>query len=224
MTQPKTVVKISIVSDFICPWCRIGEKRLENAIAQLPDNIEVELRWLPYELNPQMPKEGMNRDIYRAIKFGSWQKSQMLDAGTIEAGAPDGVKFDYDKIRFTPNTFSAHKLTYWADLQGKQSDVAHRILKAYFLDGRDIGDTTVLAKIAEEAGLDAEKAKQFLADVETDAIVEELLNQIVIAGVAGVPQFDIEGTIVRGAQSAETLADAILTAAKDKKTSELKIA
>jgi len=216
MSTEKTVVDITVTSDFICPWCRIGEKRLENAIATLPAGVEVNLRWQPFELNPQMQKEGMNRKIYRSMKFGSWERSQSLDAGTVEAGKPDGVEFDYDIIERTPNTFVAHKLTHWADLQGKQEDIAHRVLKAYFAEGRDIGDQTVLAAIAGEAGLNASDALDYLTDDKTDDETRELLNATARSGVRGVPQFDIEGVIIGGAQSAEVLSDAIHQAASRK--------
>lgn len=213
MTADITVVDITMTSDFICPWCRIGEKRLENAIAMLPDNVHVNLRWKPFELNPQMQKDGMNRKLYRSMKFGSWERSQTLDAGTMEAGKPDGVEFNYDIIERTPNTFAAHKLTHWADAHGKQAQVAHRILKAYFAEGRDIGDATVLATLAGEAGLNAQDALTYLRDAKTDAAVTDLLNQAARSGVQGVPQFDIEGTIIADAQSADILRNAIQSAA-----------
>ncbi|MBO9436899.1 DsbA family oxidoreductase [Ruegeria sp. R13_0] len=216
MTTEKTVVEIRLTSDFICPWCRIGEKRLENALALLPADIDVNIHWQPFELNPHMQKEGMNREIYRSMKFGSSERSQSLDAGTVEAGKPDGVEFNYDSIERTPNTFAAHKLTHWADKQGRQADIAHRVLRAYFAEGRDIGDQGVLAEIAAEAGLNGEDAWTYLADATTDADTRDLLERTARSGVQGVPQFDIEGQIIGGAQSAEVLFEAIQSAAKEK--------
>lgn len=216
MTTEKTVVDIRLTSDFICPWCRIGEKRLENALAMLPEDIDVNIHWQPFELNPHMQKEGMNRKIYRSMKFGSWERSQSLDAGTVEVGKHDGVEFNYESIERTPNTFAAHKLTHWADAQGRQADIAHRILKAYFAEGRDIGDHIVLSEIAGEAGLNVNEALNHLSDQTTDAETAELLERIARSGVQGVPQFDIEGQIIGGAQPADVLFEAILSAAKAK--------
>lgn len=213
MCNDTTVVDITMTSDFICPWCHIGEKRLENAIAMLPQDVQVNLRWQPFELNPQMQKEGMNRKIYRSMKFGSWERSQSLDAGTVEAGKPDGVEFDYDIIERTPNTFTAHKLTHWADGHGKQGDVALRILKAYFTEGRDIGDRNVLGAIAGASGLNEDEALQYLADETTDTDVSTLLTATARSGVHGVPQFDIGGTIVGGAQPSEILLQTMLSVA-----------
>lgn len=218
MTTEKTVIDITMTSDFICPWCRIGEKRLENALATLSDDIKVNLRWQAFELNPHMQKDGMDRKIYRSMKFGSWERSQSLDAGTIEAGTPDGVTFNYDIIERTPNTFAAHKLTHWAGLQCKQSDVAHRLLRAYFAEGRDIGDDDVLADIAGEAGLSREDTRAYLVDEATDAETRDLLNLTARSGVRGVPQFDIEGVIVGGAQPAGVLAEVIHSVAQRKST------
>ncbi|MGB1026723.1 MAG: DsbA family oxidoreductase, partial [Rhodospirillaceae bacterium] len=196
--------------------CRIGEKRLMDAIAQLPEDIAVEVQLKPFELNPDMPKEGIPRRMYRTMKFGSWERSQQLDAGTIAAGAPDGVTFNYDAMERTPNSFAAHKLTRWAEGQGPAQvlDLAHGLLKAYFVEGRDIGDPAVLVAVAEETGLDGQAAKAYLDNPETDGETRKALADAARAGVSGVPQFDIGDLTLRGAQPAPYLLDAILSAAQ----------
>ncbi|MGS4883430.1 DsbA family oxidoreductase [Roseibium sp. MB-4] len=221
MTRPTPAVTINLVSDFICPWCRIGEKRLADAIRQIPENIQVDVRWLPFQLNPDMPKEGLDRKTYRSAKFGSWDRSRQLDAGTVEAGKPDGVTFNYDRIKRTPNTFAAHKLTYWAGLHAKQADTAHRILNAYFVMGEDIGDPAVLARIAADVGLDPDAASQYLKDKNTNSAVVKLMEATSGAGITGVPHFDIDGTPVYGARSARLLAKTIQAAAKRKQSDGL---
>lgn len=221
MENPTTNVTVTMVSDFICPWCRIGEKRLADAIASLPDDVSVSIRLRPFELNPDMLKEGMDRKIYRSRKFGSWARSQQLDAGTIAAGKADGVTFNYDIMERTPNTFMAHKLTHWAEKSGHETDVAHRILGAYFVEGRDIGDVEVLAAIASEAGLNGDAATTYLVDSSSDDEIRDVLRETVQNGVSAVPQFDVDGTIVRGAQSSEVLAEVIRTAAASRASSAL---
>ncbi len=216
MSKEKTNVIVSMVSDFICPWCWIGEKRLKDAIDNLPGDVSVSIEHKPFELNPDMPTEGMDRKTYRSLKFGSWARSKQLDAGTVAAGEEDGVVFNYDAMKRTPNTFLAHKLTHWAAEHGRAGDVSHRTLKAYFVEGRDIGDPETLADIAGEAGLDSNAARTYLADATTDEGVRHALSET-RTGVGGVPQFDINGQIVSGAQSAETLTRVILGAAADAK-------
>ncbi|MEO1078262.1 MAG: DsbA family oxidoreductase [Pseudomonadota bacterium] len=213
MNESANSVRITMISDFICPWCRIGEKRLADAIEALPDDISVSLEMKPFELNPDMPQGGMDRHTYRSLKFGSWERSQQLDAGTVAAGAADGVTFNYDILERTPNTFAAHKLTHWAKQHGDAVDVARRILAAYFVEGRDIGSIDVLAKIAEEAGLDPYSARTYLIDPDADGELRESLREVRKRGVHSVPQFDVEGTIIHGAQSASELAEAISAAA-----------
>ena len=128
-------ITVKVTSDFICPWCQIGEKRLLNAIESLPKDISVEIEWLPFELNPDMPLQGIDRKTYRTMKFGSWEQAQARDAQTIAAGAEDGVRFEYDKIQITPNTFAAHRLAWLAAQEGKQPVVVLAILNAYFHEG-----------------------------------------------------------------------------------------
>lgn len=190
-------ITVKMTSDFICPWCLIGESRLFKAINALPEKIEVDVQWLPFELNPDMQKEGMNRKVYRSIKFGSWEKSQALDAHTVAAGKAEGVNFDYDSINVTPNSFAAHRLSWLAAREGRQRKVVEGILQGYFSEGRNIGDLEVLAGIAEDAGLDREMARQFLESEEGTEAVRALEASTQAKAVQGVPHFDIKGKIGR---------------------------
>ncbi len=205
-------VTVTVRSDFICPWCLMGEQRLFEAIDSLPPGLEVQVDWLPFELNPHMPKEGMERKLYRSQKFGSWARSQELDAHTVAAGKREGIAFDYDRMTRTPNTFAAHRLTWLAAREGRQRAVVDGILRGYFTEGRDIGDLDTLAEIAGEAGLDREKAQAFLASNQGETEVRALIDSALARGVAGVPHFDFDGSVVTGAQRPETLRRAILAA------------
>ncbi|MEQ8825204.1 MAG: DsbA family oxidoreductase [Filomicrobium sp.] len=205
-------VQINVTSDFICPWCYIGHARLSKAIELLSEDVDVDVRWHPYELNPSMPPEGMERKVYRSLKFGSWARSQQLDAQTVLASENDDVTFNYDLIERTPNSFAAHRLSALAANQGKQSLAAHAILEAYFRDGRDIGDADVLREIASEVGIDAEAFNTWFAKEVTTAQVRSEITKAT-RGVHGVPQFEIAGEVLGGAQPAEVLAQAIRRAA-----------
>lgn len=211
-------VAVKMISDFICPWCLIGEARLQGAIETLIDNIDIEVVWLPFELNPAMPKEGIARKLYRTRKFGSWERSQALDAQTIAVGKADGVVIDYDRIVKTPNSFAAHRLSWHAAREGRQRAVVEGLFKAYFAEGRDIGDRAILIEIAGEAGLERETVRQFLQSEQGAREVRALEDSAYQAGVQGVPHFDIEGTIIRGAQNAEILQQ-VLVAAHERKIS-----
>ena len=207
-------VTVKLTSDFICPWCLIGSRRLALAIDALPAAVAVETQWLPFELNPDMPAEGVDRRTYRTRKFGSWDRSQALDAQTVAAGAPDGVVFDYDRMTRTPNTFQAHRLSLLAARAGCQQTVAEAVLQAYFVDGRDIGDRDALTAIAADCGLDAATVRTFL-DGDEDADTVRLLEVAAQArGIAGVPHMVIGGLVTVGAQPVDTLRQAILDAAQ----------
>ena len=206
-------MRITITSDFICPWCYIGEKRLAQALGSIPSDIEVELVWLPFELNPDMPSEGMDRRTYRSRKFGSWEYSRAMDAKTVLAGAADGAVFDYEAIARTPNTFEAHRLSWLARRKGKQRVFVEATLKGYFADGRDIGSRDVLAELASEVGLDRRLVRDFLASDEAVDRVRALEQGAYNRRVEGVPHFDIEGRIIAGAQSPEVIRQTILQVA-----------
>jgi predicted DsbA family dithiol-disulfide isomerase len=206
-------IQINVTSDFICPWCYIGEKRLARAIESFPAGIDVQLRWLPFELNPDMPLEGMDRRIYRSRKFGSWERSQAMDAQTVLSGQGDGAIFDYGAIERTPNTFLAHRVSRLAQREGKQRAFVEAALKGYFAQGRDIGSKDVLAEIAGEIGLDRDAVAAFLGSDEGMESARALKRAARERAVQGVPHFDIGGTVVIGTQRADIIRRAIIEAA-----------
>ncbi|MGQ8632751.1 DsbA family oxidoreductase [Agrobacterium sp. DKPNP3] len=204
-------IPVTITSDFICPWCLIGERRLLKAIEELAESPSVDLRWQPFELNPSMPADGMNRKIYRSMKFGSWERSRMLDAQTVAAAQGDDVAFDYDAIEKTPNTFQAHRLMRFAERFGLANALGNALLSAYFEHGRDVGDSATLSDIAVEQGLDRDGVAAFLAsDEESDEIrqIEQALQ------VSGVPNFNIDGEVISGAQPMQVFEEALRRAAE----------
>ncbi|MEO1005287.1 MAG: DsbA family oxidoreductase [Cyanobacteria bacterium J06638_38] len=196
-------LKIEITSDFICPWCLVAETRLNKAIKRLNSDVEIEKIWHPYELNPTMPEAGMDRQVYRSTKFGSWEYSQQLDRHTIEATKNDGIDFRYDLMEFTPNTFKAHRLTWFAQQQGKGTEMAERIFQAYFIQGQNISEVETLVGLAGEVGIDTETAKRFLLSDEGVEEVKNLEHQAVANGTRGVPSIRIGERIRSGAQPVE---------------------
>jgi len=196
-------MQIDIISDVVCPWCFIGKRRLEKALAMRPE-IDTEITWRPFQLNPDMPAEGMARADYIATKFGDSGHSRRIHQTIAEAGATVGIDFAFDKIKRSPNTRNAHRLIRYATRQGAGSDVVTRLFEGYFLQGRDVGDLATLAKIAAEAGLDEREARAFLAgDSERDEIVAEDRNARRL-GVNAVPCFIFAGQYaISGAQEPE---------------------
>ena len=197
-------LSVNVISDVICPWCYIGKRRLEKAVAALNGSHEVRVCWLPFQLNPQMPKEGISRRDYRTNKFGSWERSQALDAQVAEAGAAEGIHFAFDLIERTPNTLDAHRLIWLADQEGVQDKVVEALFRAYFTDGGNINDRQTLLDVVADAGLNRRKAEAMLnSDEGMEAIkeAEELSRRHL---VEGVPFFVINGRVtLSGAQPPE---------------------
>src|SRR5262249_33215508 len=154
-------VRVDVISDVICPWCYVGKRRLEKAIA-LSGRRDVRVRWHPFQLNPLMPKEGMNRREYRTAKFGSWERSLALDAQVTEAGRAEGIPSAFDKSGGTPNTLEAHRLIWLADREGVQDAVVEALFRAYFTEGRDISRTPTLLDVVAGAGLDRGRGEGML--------------------------------------------------------------
>ena len=156
--------RIDIVSDAICPWCYIGKRQLERALATLAEEgLTFQVHWNPFQLNPDMPKEGRDRAAYRAWKFGSAEKATALDQRIVEAAEGVGLAFRTDLMTRTPNTIDAHRLIWFAGQNGDQDAAMEAVFKAYFTEGRDIGDHAVLLDCAAEAGLDRDTVAAFLA-------------------------------------------------------------
>jgi predicted DsbA family dithiol-disulfide isomerase len=203
-------VKLEVASDVICPWCYIGKRRLEKALKLLEGEVPVEVSWLPFQLNPGMPKEGMPRAEYRKAKFGSVERSRELDARVIAEGRSEGIEFAFDRIERTPNTSAAHQLIAIAP---DQNEVVDALFRAYFEAAKDIGDPKVLAGIAAQCGVqgwpqEGEKRARDLSVLEGE--VREM-------GISAVPTFIFERKSgVSGAYPAETLAQAMRAASTSK--------
>jgi predicted DsbA family dithiol-disulfide isomerase len=199
---------IDVVSDVICPWCFLGKRRLDKALAQL-DGLKVEVAWRPFMLDPTIPKEGKSRRDYMVAKFGE-ERLKTIHDPLIAAGLEDGVPYRFDAITRTPNTLDAHRVIRWAHKCGKQHEVAERLFMAYWNEGKDVGDHTVLADAAAAAGMDGDAV---LADLATDLDTDKVQGEIAMSGrmgISGVPTFVIGRRYgVVGAQSAEVIADAI---------------
>lgn len=211
MTQAVAGTRIDIVSDAICPWCYIGKRQLERALSTLDhEDLHFSVRWNPFQLNPDMPKEGVERAAYRAAKFGSAEKCAEIDARVTEAARGVGLDFHLDRIARTPNTLDAHRLIRFAGTKDAQDAVVTALFAAYFTEGRDIGSTDELAAIAASAGLDPEEVRTFLAG---DLARPEMLaadRAAREAGVNGVPSFFLDGyTLFSGALPAEHMAEGL---------------
>lgn len=203
-------LKIELFSDVICPWCYVGKRRLEAALRELGSEFAVEVTWLPFELNPAMPADGISRREYRAAKFGSWEESQARDAQLAQLGREEGLVFAFDRMERTPNTRQAHRLIWLAQREGAGEAVVEGLFRAYFTEGRDIGAAQELAAIAGDAGLDAARVGAFLAGKEGAAEVEAEEERGRQLGIDGVPMFVVNGRYgISGAQPAARLAAAL---------------
>jgi predicted DsbA family dithiol-disulfide isomerase len=204
-----TGTRIDIVSDAICPWCYIGKRQLERALAILAaEGMAFSVHWNPFQLNPDMPEQGRDRAAYRAEKFGSAEKSAELDRRITEAGAAVGLGFRTDLMTRTPNTIGAHRLIWLAEHHGAQDAAVEALFRAYFTEGRDIGDHAVLAACGAEAGL--RDVAVFLAGDLADDEVRAADKAARDAGVSGVPSFFLDGyNLFSGAMPADTIAGAL---------------
>ena len=192
---------VDVISDVICPWCYVGKRRLEKAVRALDGGREVRVRWHPFQLNPQMPEEGIERKAYRTAKFGSWERSLALDAQVAAVGATEGLTFAFDRIRRTPNTLDAHRLIWLAGQEEVQDAVVEALFKGYFTEGRDISDRQTLLDVVAEAGLDRERAERILLGDAALEPIREAEGEARRLGVQGVPFFVVNGELaLSGAQ------------------------
>lgn len=209
---------IDIVSDIVCPWCFIGKRRLEEALAlyraRNPDAAAPQVTYHPFELNPDVPPEGISRADYIARKFGA--RGYSAHDRLVQAGKPLGIAFAFDKITRQPNTLAAHALIEAARRCGVQAAVKEALMQAFFVDGLDLTDTATLVRIAAGAGLDREEAEAALADEELRRAVAEEEENARRMGVQGVPFFIFNKRIaVSGAHEPQTLLEAMLEAEKE---------
>lgn len=202
-------VTIDVVSDVVCPWCFIGKRRLEKALALKPD-IAVEVRFHPYFLNPWVPAEGMSRDEYLTAKFGSPDRYKQIAGRVSAAAAAEGLTYAVDKMKRQPNTRDCHRLILWAQAIGKAPQMKQRLMDLYFTEGEDLSDRETLVKAATDIGLDADTVRAKLDSDADAAQVDAAANSAKEAGIDGVPTFIIGGVAaISGAQDPQVLANAI---------------
>lgn len=202
-------INIEIISDPVCPWCYVGKRRLEAALTQRPD-LNFTVVWQPFQLNPNMPREGRNRQDYYREKFGH-ERAEMMLTGLRQTGAEEGISFGSDANAMAPNTLSAHVLMHWAGADDciDANDLAEKLFCAHHVACEDIGDHTVLARIAAEVGMDVNNVTARLAAREDETIVKERVANSSARGVTGVPFFIINGQYaLSGAQPADVLVSA----------------
>lgn len=200
---------VEIASDVICPWCYIGKRRFEKALVLLQGEVEARVTWLPFQLNPDMPVEGMVRADYRRAKFGSIERGKALDARVAQEGAGEGIAFAFERMQRTPNTMAAHRLIDLAQSQDLGEAVVEALFRAYFEEARDIGDDGVLAKIASDCGVARWPDG---ADAVRVAQMEEGVRDL---GISGVPTFIFDRRSgISGAYPPDQLAAAIRQAAE----------
>jgi predicted DsbA family dithiol-disulfide isomerase len=208
------MITIDVVSDVICPWCFLGKRRLDKALSLIPE-VQAEIMFRPFFLDPTIPADGLNRHEYMAAKFGE-ERLKTIHDPLIKAGKEDGVPFHFDKITRTPNTMDAHRLLRWAKIEGKQPEIAEALFMAYWSNGRDVGDHEVLADIAAAHGMNREKILNALGTDQDKSEVSAETTQAQQIGVTGVPTYIINRKYgVVGAQSAELLAEQIKKAASE---------
>jgi predicted DsbA family dithiol-disulfide isomerase len=193
-------IQLDIISDPICPWCYIGKSGLDRALEQNPDH-PFRIEWHPFQLNPAMPREGMDRRDYLETKFGGKENAVRVYSQIADAAEAAGLKINFEAIEKTPNTLDAHRLIHWAGLEGRQTAIVSKLFKAYFVDGKDIGDAEVLADIAESAEMSRDMVTRLLA---SDSDLDDISARDAHArerGVTGVPTFVVANQhVLPGAQ------------------------
>jgi predicted DsbA family dithiol-disulfide isomerase len=205
---------VDVVSDAVCPWCFVGKRRLEAALAESA-GADVSVQWRPFQLDPTIPAEGLDREAYMRAKFRDDARLAEVHQRLKALGAEVGISFDFAAIKRSPNTLDAHRLIRWAGEAGVQDAVVERLFSAYFARGEDIGDRDALVRIAQESGMSGEDVKRRLADEADAAEVKAEIERAQQLGVSGVPFFIFANKLaVSGAQSAEVLARAMKEAAK----------
>ena len=210
MDQAKPVGRIDVISDAICPWCYIGKRHLERALALLDkQGLHFTVAWHPFQLNPDMPREGVERAQYRLAKFGSAERSRQLDERITETAATVGLEFHLDRLTRTPNTLDAHRLIRLAGQRSVQDGVVEALFEGYFCDGADIGNADVLTRLGVEGGLERDEITVMLASdtgLKEVAAADRMARN---AGIQGVPSFALQGHVLfSGAVPADEMVQA----------------
>jgi predicted DsbA family dithiol-disulfide isomerase len=202
-------VKLDIMSDPICPWCYIGKAHLDRALAAHPDH-PFEIEWHPFQLNPEMPAQGMDRRAYLEGKFGGKEGAVKAYAPVVEQAEQAGLKINFEGMQRTPNTLNAHRLIHWAGIEGRQTAAVSALFKAYFVESRDIGDAEVLTDIADSIDMNASVVSRLLATQEDMQDIRDRDAHSRKMGISSVPTFIIGGRhAVPGAQPPELWAKVI---------------
>jgi len=200
---------IDIVSDVVCPWCYIGKRRIENALALVQD-VQVEVHWRPFFLNPWVPRQGISREDYLTTKFGSVEAYNGIAKRVVAAADDEGLIYRPDLVKRQPNTTDCHRLIHWADAEGNAAEMKQRLMELYFRDGGDLTDTDVLVEAAADFGLDLDDVRRRLATDEDVALVSGQAQEAADKGISGVPTYVFaQRYAVSGAQPPEMLARAI---------------
>ncbi len=201
---------IEVYSDVVCPWCYIGKRRLEQALDTVKGRDSARVIWRPFQLNPTMPKAGMDRRVYLESKFGGPSEMKAIQDRVAAVGVSAGIDFAFGRIERTPNTFDAHRLIWFALQQDRQDEVVEELFHGYFTEGLNVGQTETLVSLAVRAGLDGETVSRLLqADEGVDAVRQEEARGHQL-GIRGVPYFVLNGTsTVSGAQPVETFVSEI---------------
>ncbi len=181
-------MQIDVVSDTVCPWCFIGKRRLARALEMRPE-VEFDVHWRPYLLDPKVPRSGLDRRAYMKAKFGDGPNVQAMSEALRSTGLEEGIAFAFDQIERRPNTLDSHRLIRWAGAVGMQDAAVERLFAAYFLEGRDIGDAAVLEYLAADVGMDSLQVAELLSDDTDLAAVEREAKLAGEMGITGVPTF-----------------------------------
>lgn len=210
MDQTQAVGRIDVISDAICPWCYIGKRQLERALGILErDGLRFNVFWNPFQLNPDMPAEGVERQKYREAKFGGPERARQIDQRITETAAGVGLEFHLERLTRTPNTVNAHRLNRMAAQHGVQDAVVEAMFDAYFCNGVDLGDAERLADIGQKGGLERAAVLAMLASEENAKEVLAGDQMARNAGIQGVPSFAMQGHVLfSGAVPAEEMAQA----------------
>jgi predicted DsbA family dithiol-disulfide isomerase len=201
---------IEVYSDVVCPWCYIGKRRLEQALEAVNGREATNVIWRPFQLNPTMPKAGMDRRVYLEAKFGGPGEMDAIQDRVATVGESAGIDFAFSRLERTPNTFDAHRLVWFARQHDRQDEVVEELFHGYFTEGLNVGQAETLVSLAGRAGLDVGKVSRFLqADEGADAVRQEEAQGRQL-GIRGVPYFLLNGTtVVSGAQPVESFVSAI---------------
>src|ERR1700744_6234175 len=179
-------LKIDIVSDVVCPWCYIGKRRIEDALALVKD-VPVEVNWRPFFLNSWVPREGISRDEYLTAKFGSPEAYKGIAGRVVAAATEEGLSYHPELVKRQPNTIDCHRLIHWAEVKGKAAEMKQRLMELYFRDGGDLTDVDVLVQAAGDVGRGAEETRRRLASDEDVALISAQAEEAASKGISGGP-------------------------------------